>query len=182
MSPHLRSIPLSSICGTSGQSGLKDSLHWKIVEFEEYWGPLANQLNKLNLQTAFLVNAATVYAATEEAALILGRPDRRSDQVELRDEFGTEEVWAFVYLGTWSDRPYWEIESVSGSDHELVVKYKLVLHDLGERTSWEHAYFIPLGKRKPGWFTIHLVDSGVNVEKQTIRIELIAGKALRLSR
>jgi len=172
--PVFQPLPLSSICATTRQEGTKDCLRWRIEPHQELWEPLVEQLQKVDLPMAFLLNTATAQAAAADAAAILQGRWGKTETVELRDEFGTEEVWAFVSLGTWTNCPYWVIESAFLAEHELVVNYEKVEHLESGRANYEHAYFIPLGKRPPGWFTVRLIDRGRGVETLVVRARLVA--------
>ncbi len=161
-----RIIPLAAVYGTRSQPGTKTLPHWG--EDGHDWSKLREAVYSLS-QHAVLVSAPTVYAAGDQAAALI-RGDGWIDELRLEGPLEHNKLWAVVSFGTFSGTHNREVLSIVATDDSLTVNYRCVGHPFIERIDVPHAFVVPLGKPKPGWFTLRLFDVDEGHDTRVVRV------------
>jgi|GEM_PF-6965365 len=160
-----RVIPLADIYGAGSHSGMKRLPHWEMI-LDDGWDSLRKAI-RFSSQHAFLVNAPTIHAAGDHAAALI-RGEWSGDELPLEEPLEHNKLWAVVSFGL---RSFGSLEMLSftATDDGLTVNYRRVGQVLVSGGNY-YAFFVPLGKPKPGWFTLRLFDVDEGHETRVVRV------------
>jgi hypothetical protein len=149
-------------------------------EVEKDLKELTTRLDTYDVPTTFHVAAYTAASALDKTLQVFtkGKGTTLVPRTLERDGMPKSKVlppvWAFLYLGTRGNAPYWGITSVVQKDSELVVKYKdlhIFTHPEGGVDD-PHCYWIPLKPMSPGVITIRVYSESYGCDTVLIRADL----------
>lgn len=166
-------IPLSEIYSPTGQRHLIKFTGDSNPESKREFEALAKRLEGSLAPVAFITaSSLTAESALSDALEVFTR-NWSITTVFRRGGDEPVKLWAFVYLGTMSHAPFWEISEVRQRESELAVGYWSHAGVTGIETKVvPHCYWIPLKAPSRGGFKIRLINTAPPHLRPTRLIDL----------